>query len=719
MSLRLFLSAVTDQFKTLREELGEQFIRGGYHVVQQKDFTGIGVNTLVMLAKFIEHNSDVVLHLVGSDVGSVPDTDVTTNLIRHCGEDKLRERFPKLFVDDAYLHLTYTQWEAWLGRFYGKHVVLFQASGELDESPATRKPADPGRPSPMSVEEHLSRLKAECGYPAAQFQTKASLLLSAVTSASRILNLGSHHHDRPCHLTYSTLGELFIGRDGFLQQLREKFEAARAAGRWPNQAVCGVGGLGKTQVAVEYAVKYRDEYTAVLMVNADTPESLRSGLAKLAGVLHSGLDPATPDDAKERATLDWLRQHPGWLLIVDNADTAAARDEVTRRLSQWADGHVLITARFHQWPKSVEALDLHVLSVEDAARFLLQATDGKRRVSSDDEQQARQLAGDDLDGLCLALEQAAAYIEEKEITFAEYRRRWAENDKAARTWADSVTMQYHTEIQESLSVATTWLTTFREMTPAAQSLLQLFAWLAPDPIPQGLVDHPELQQQLQECRLSLRERTLHEDTPFRGAKGDNADIESALAVLRRYSLLSRRPGDPTDSTGRVHRVVQLITRERLSAEQQRATLTAILRVVDVCVAGNPADVRTWPKLDPLRPHLIRLIDHAEQRQIDEPTSRLMGELGTLLSAKALHKKAEDLKKRALALDERHYGPNSTQVAVRLNNLAQTLQDTNRLAEAEPLMRRALAIFRASLGEEHPNTLTVGRNYELLLAAMKE
>jgi hypothetical protein len=208
---------------------------------------------------------------------------------------------------------------------------------------------------------------------------------------------------RPCHLTYSTLGELFIGREEFLEQLHLKFKAAHAEGRWPKHAVCGVGGLGKTQLAVEYALQYRDQYTAVLMVNADTPESLRSGIAGLAGVLHTDLDPATKDDVKEQLTLDWLRKHPGWLLIVDNADDDMARNAVADRLSQWTDGHVLITARFKKWPHSVEALDLHVLQVDHAARFLMKATEGQRRVATDDVAQARQLAGDDLDGLCLAL----------------------------------------------------------------------------------------------------------------------------------------------------------------------------------------------------------------------------------------------------------------------------------------------------------------------------
>jgi hypothetical protein len=97
-----------------------------------------------------------------------------------------------------------------------------------------------------------------------------------------------------------------------------------------------------------------------------------------------------------------------------------------------------------------------------------------------------------------------------------------------------------------------------------------------------------------------------------------------------------------------------------------------------------------------------------------------GAVVALLSAaylKSDYAEAEPLMRRALAIDEASYGADHPDVAVDLNNLAQLLQDTNRLAEAEPLMRRALAIFEASLGADHPNSLTVRGNLEALLAEL--
>ncbi len=678
MSLRLFLSAATDPHAALRERLAEHLRPHGFVVVHQREFVEVGRTTLVKLALFIERETDGVLHLVGSKVGSVPSTDEADDLLRHCGEAALRQRFPALFEADAFRRLTYTQWEAWLGLFYNKHVVVYQ----------TEDAAGAGEPAgtlPMPVGEHLGLLKRFGGY-AVTFRDDDDLVEDKLLPPlTRILNWGTHHEKRPWHVPYSALGELFIGRDAFLADLRRRLDEARAEGRWPKHAVCGVGGIGKTRIVVEYAIQHRDVYSAVLMVSGDSPESLRRELASVANQFDPSLDPAAPEELRERATLDGLQKNPGWLLIIDNADTEAARDEVAKRLPHWSNGHLLITARIAVWPHSVETLELHVLSVADAARFLLKATDGHRRVSPDDADHARDLARDDLDCLCLALGQAAAYIAQREISFAEYRRRWKENEKDARTWADKVVLEYHQDSQASLSVATTWLTTFRELTPAARTLLEMLAFLAPDPIPRGLFDHPQLQ------------------TELRTASGvPEADVELALAELRQYSLLTHTEDDLSDSAGRVHRVLQLITRDRLPSEQRQTTLTAILSAVNVYTPEESRDVLTWPVLEPLRPHLTALVGFADSAGIADSTSDLLNVIAGLLYAKALFAETEPLLRRALAIDEESYGAEHPNVAIRLNNLAQLLQATNRLAEAEPLMRRALAIFEQSYGTEAPH-----------------
>ncbi len=95
----------------------------------------------------------------------------------------------------------------------------------------------------------------------------------------------------------------------------------------------------------------------------------------------------------------------------------------------------------------------------------------------------------------------------------------------------------------------------------------------------------------------------------------------------------------------------------------------------------------------------------------------LNNLALLLQATNRLAEAEPLMRRALAIDEKSYGPDHPDVAIRLNNLAGLLQDTNRPAEAEPLMRRALAILEKSLGPDHPSTVTVRNNLAGLKAAL--
>jgi hypothetical protein len=195
-------------------------------------------------------------------------------------------------------------------------------------------------------------------------------------------------------------------------------------GRQPQPAATvaeGLGGLGKTHAAVEYAHRHRAEYSALLFVSGDSPQRLQSSLAGLCEVKGLGLAEDLPREEEARAgiALRWLATHERWLLIVDNVDDEESAQALTAHFDHLRHGHVLITSRLHHWPMQVDALDLSVLSTEDGADLLLQLTDRHRRKDADDDVQARTLA-DLMEGLPLALHQAAGYINENACTLAQY-----------------------------------------------------------------------------------------------------------------------------------------------------------------------------------------------------------------------------------------------------------------------------------------------------------
>jgi tetratricopeptide (TPR) repeat protein len=208
------------------------------------------------------------------------------------------------------------------------------------------------------------------------------------------------------------------------------------------------------------------------------------------------------------------------------------------------------------------------------------------------------------------------------------------------------------------------------------------------------------------------------DSERRTSRGGGG-LEGALAGLAKYSFVQWGSAGGREQF-RVRRLVQDVTRRRLPEEERTFWLKGALRLVNALAPGDTWDVATWPVWDPLRPHVAAVIAHADEAGITEPTTRLMNDLGLLLEAKALYREAEPLFRRALAIDEKAYRLEHPTVATDLNNLAGLLYETNRLAEAELLYRRAIRILRqfgTATGYRHPKLDQLVARYRVLLTAL--
>jgi hypothetical protein len=249
-------------------------------------------------------------------------------------------------------------------------------------------------------------------------------------------------------------------------------------GRLPRRSPSPYRGVGKTRLAVEYAWQHKADYSALLFVVADSPENLRRNLAGLVAPLVLDLpeQEATKEEVRVAAALDWLHEHPGWFLILDNIDTEEAATAAEGLLAQLRGGSVLITSRLAQWSASVEPLALDVLASEDAAQFLLERSGRGRRELASDAEDAAALAKE-LDGLALALEQAGAYVAQQRTSLGDYLTQWRAHVPAVQAWYDNRLMQY------PRSLAVTWQTTIDRLGAGEVALLRLLAWLAPDPVP--------------------------------------------------------------------------------------------------------------------------------------------------------------------------------------------------------------------------------------------
>jgi tetratricopeptide (TPR) repeat protein len=537
---------------------------------------------------------------------------------------------------------------------------------------------------PVKIDSDVDIARLALGVQAADcttdFESGMSELLTALTKFYP-LAASSNALAKPIVLPYPSIGDLFKGRDEFMQRLHDSLARARG-GRTAivSQALYGLGGIGKTRASVEYVWAHADDYTALLFVVAETPEALRRNLAGLAGTLLLELD-TTDDAVRLAAVLDWLKTNPGWFLILDNVDSKPALAEVERLLSGLSGGYVVVTSRLADFSGNFQPLELDVLAVEDAVSFLLARTEGRRRVAPDDAAKAREVANE-LGRLALALEQAAAFIAKRRLTFAQYLEQWRSNRDEVLAWFDATVTGY------PRAVAITWQTSVAQLSEGGRRFLERLAWLAPEKVPEALID-----------------------VPIPGVEAEN--LREAFDDLAAYSLLTRDAEGPFFL---VHRLVQDVTRRSLAVEAGQRNLNEALGWINAAFTGGAVDVRNWPTLDPLVPHARIVTAHADAAGIAERTARLMNQLGALLYAKALHAEAEPLLRRALAIHDKSFGPDHPAVATDLSNLAVLLQATNRLAEAEPLLRRALAIHDKSFGPDHPAVAIDLNNLAQLLQA---
>ncbi|MFZ4509230.1 MAG: tetratricopeptide repeat protein, partial [Fimbriimonas sp.] len=367
---------------------------------------------------------------------------------------------------------------------------------------------------------------------------------------------------------------------------------------------------------------------------------------------------------------------------MDTEAAAQAVHDVLGKIS--GHGQVVVTSRLSNWKGSVRSLALDVLLPNDAAAFLLERTAKGRRVQPDDAERAHEV-GVMLGQLALMLEQAGAYIVERGLSFGEYVTEWQSKHAKALEWWGPSMRDY------PVSVAVTWQTTVDQLSPAARHLLELLAWLAPDPIPMFLLDSGE---------------------HLLGLTGDR-DARDALGELARYHLVERHPELPQFT---VHLIVQDVTRHSLRSDAEYGRLREALGWVNQAFVGDAQDVRSWPTLVPLAGHVKACAGFADRHSIADPTSRLLNQVGILGLSRAQYAEAEPLMRRALEIDEKSYGKEHPNIAIRLNNLASLLQASNRLEQAEPLMTRALKIDEKSYGNEHPKVAIRLNNLATLLYA---
>jgi NB-ARC domain/Domain of unknown function (DUF4062) len=469
-NVKLFLSCVTDEFGDDRDELRRALTRPNVEIKIQEDFQAMGGDTLALLEAYVE-SCDVVVHFIGDMAGSTPKPSSVDDLLKRRPE--LAARLAEKGMDRRALgRLTYTQWEAWLAIGFNRdgakqNLVIVAPAIGLKRSLAFA-PTDAMR---ASQADHLKWLRAINFYPAKPFTSADNLVArifgSAVLDALKKGDAGSRA--KPRNLPFASLGGLFAGRDEELANLHNALLGAKGT----PVALHGLGGIGKTRLAIEYAWSREAIYSALLFVSASDGAALNAGLAALTAFENLDLPEkeARDDATKITAVLRWLEANPTWLMILDNVDDSAAVAEVAKLMPRLKGGHVVITARASNFPAGVRKLQVSTLDENAATQFLLDRTEADRSKSTDDTALARTLARE-LGGLALGLEQAGAHIATDRIGFARYLKLWSDSRDKALAWADA------TVTGSDRTLATTWATSVAGLSPQSRRLLDRLAFLA-------------------------------------------------------------------------------------------------------------------------------------------------------------------------------------------------------------------------------------------------
>jgi tetratricopeptide (TPR) repeat protein len=522
-----------------------------------------------------------------------------------------------------------------------------------------------------------------------------------VLIAPKVTGQGSQSTERAPHetqvvgrpfLKVPPRSKFFEGREDVIAALRERL--TEGGGTVLAQAITGLGGIGKTQTAVEYAYRYRDEYQAILWLNAESPLALKADFGELARRMQLP-HPENDLDQAVAALKQWLATRAGWLLVFDNADDPAMLKPF---LPDTEAGHILVTSRAQDFQDFgiVNPVELEELSVEDATAFLLKRC-GREGAGADERDAAERLARE-LDGLPLALEQAAAYIAAgkglKIRSYLEsYRTGGLKRLEARRPALGGYPR----------SVVSTWAANFelvQKESPAAVDVLRLSAFLAPDAIPFELLTGGarELGPPVEQALIGAVDPLL---------------VLDLLRPLGRFSLI-RIDGD-TEAYS-IHRLVQEVLKAAMDAAARRTWAERAVRAVNQ--AFPYIEYNNWPLCGRLLPHALAVASWIKRDGMEfAEAGRLLHQTASYLHGRGQYAEAEPLLKRAMEIRRTALGETHPDYATSLNNLAGLYDAMGRHGEAEPLYLRAMEIRRTALGEQHPRYATSLHNLAALYDAM--
>ena len=461
----------------------------------------------------------------------------------------------------------------------------------------------------------------------------------------------------------------FTGRTELLDQLGVRLTPGGTTAVLP-AALHGMGGIGKTQMAVEYIYRHLHDYDIIWWIQATQQAQIRAGLTDLAQRL--GLPGSAEAHTAVPAVREALRigrPYRRWLLVFDSAESP---ETVRPFFPTNGPGEILITSRNSDWAGIASPLEVAVFAREESKELL------RRRGPEIDDEEADRLA-EKLGDLPLAIEQAATWLAETGMPVREYLRLF--DEKVAEILDTSAPADY------AASVGAAWNVSFDELrtrNPAAHQLLQVCAFFAPEPISRdlftgvrGVFISPELDAALR----------------------DPMQINRAIRDIRRYGLAKI---DHRNNTLLLHRLVQMVLSSRMTPQRREQMLHGAHVLLATLDPNDPVSPKQWPRYQDVLPHA----DAARVIECDDPWVRqLVVNLMMFLYYWGDHEEAARLAEQAVEVWSERLGEADPRTLEAAGNLGFFLWTLGRYPEAAGINQRTVGLRRQVSGENSEETVT--------------
>ncbi|MFD4372131.1 FxSxx-COOH system tetratricopeptide repeat protein [Streptomyces sp. NPDC058486] len=461
----------------------------------------------------------------------------------------------------------------------------------------------------------------------------------------------------------------FVGREDLLTQIREQLLTGDTSAVLPH-TLHGMGGVGKSQIAIEYVYRYAADYDVVWWIPSEQPSMILTALTELAQRM--GLNVGDEANRAVPAVREALRRgepYDRWLLVFDNAENV---DAVRPHFPTGGTGKILITSRNQEWDRVARTLSVDIFTREESKALLRRRA---RDLTDDDADKLAEALGD----LPLAIEQAAAWQAVTGMAVPDYLRLIKE--KIAELMLELVPSPDY-----PMSVAAAWDVSLRQLeqrNPAALQLLQVCSFFAPEPISRTLFNNSRTTTIAPELDDSLRH-------PIK--------LGRAIREINVYALARI---EHRHNTIQLHRLVQAVLVNRMSPQQQADMRHGAHLLLADANPGSPSTRALWPRYQELLPHVV--VSRAVE--CESPwVRRLIREMAEFLYAWGDHEGSAAMAREALTIWTEKFGAEDQLTLEMAKWLAFILRVLGEYREAAAMMEHTADTYLRTAGEEDEGTL---------------